>query len=108
VALAIDVQVDDYAQNGDGNGKESGGDAQDEEEQGITRCPCEVLGEEDPGEGTMVMCEECHAWQHGTCMGFPTEELIPDSYFCEQCRPDMYPDLIKCVTPCMPPSPQVA
>ncbi|THH28378.1 hypothetical protein EUX98_g5797 [Antrodiella citrinella] len=93
LTLAIDAQVDEYAQNGDGIGKESGGDAQDEEEQGITRCPCE--GEEDPGEGTMVMCEECHAWQHGTCMGFPTEDLIPDNYFCEQCRPDMYPDLIK-------------
>ncbi|KAH8107890.1 hypothetical protein BXZ70DRAFT_19622 [Cristinia sonorae] len=95
VALSVDTQLDEYAQNGDENVKDGGGDAPDDEEQGITRCPCEVLGEEDPGEGTMVECEDCGAWQHGSCMGFPTEEVIPDSYFCEQCRPEMYPDLIK-------------
>ncbi|TCD68256.1 hypothetical protein EIP91_011222 [Steccherinum ochraceum] len=92
---ALDIHVDEDALNGDGVAKDVAGDAPEDEEQGITRCPCEVLGEEDPGEGTMVMCEDCHAWQHGTCMGFPTEELIPDSYFCEQCKPDMYPELIK-------------
>ena len=42
-ALVVDVQVDDLAQNGDGNGKDGGGDAQEDEEQGITRCPCEGI-----------------------------------------------------------------
>ena len=46
----------------------------------------------------MVQCETCNAWQHGLCMGFEAEEQLPeDDYHCEQCRPDLHADLLKCV-----------
>ena len=39
----------------------------------------------------MVQCETCDVWQHGQCMGFPTEEdLPPGEYHCELCRPDLH------------------
>ena len=42
-ALTVDVHVDELGQNGDENGKDGAGDAQEDEEQGITRCPCEGM-----------------------------------------------------------------
>ena len=45
----------------------------------------------------MAQCEECKAWQHGVCMGYADAELVPQHYFCEQCRPELWIDLIECV-----------
>jgi hypothetical protein len=93
------------------------GDAQEEEEeQGITRCVCGstgafghllvilllgliTLSEDDPDAGEfMVQCETCTAWQHGLCMGYESEDQLPnDAYHCEQCRPDLHHDLLKYV-----------
>ncbi|KAI0785676.1 hypothetical protein C8Q75DRAFT_809268 [Abortiporus biennis] len=71
-------------------------DPQEEEEQGITRCICEGTMEEDADAGEyMAMCEICHTWQHGPCMGYNSIEEIPNSYFCERCKPEMYPELLK-------------
>ncbi|KAI0775841.1 hypothetical protein BD413DRAFT_531981 [Trametes elegans] len=53
----------------------------------------ELVGE-DAGE-FMAQCEECKAWQHGVCMGYAETELVPQHYFCEQCRPEMWTDLIE-------------
>lgn len=37
----------------------------------------------------MVCCDECDAWQHNVCMGISeVEELLPEHYFCERCRPE--------------------
>lgn len=44
----------------------------------------------------MVECDNCHEWQHCQCMGF-TNDTIPEEYFCERCKPELYPDLAKCV-----------
>ncbi|KAF9524046.1 hypothetical protein CPB83DRAFT_886565 [Crepidotus variabilis] len=70
--------------------------AEDEEEQGVTRCVC-GSSEDDPEAGEfMVQCEDCKVWQHGPCMGYQTEAQIPeDDYYCEQCRPDMHIELLK-------------
>ena len=43
----------------------------------------------------MAECESCHAWQHGTCMGYQSPETMPLHYFCEKCRPDLYVELLK-------------
>jgi hypothetical protein len=43
----------------------------------------------------MAECDGCHAWQHGSCMGFDSPDSMPALYFCEKCRPDLYPDLLK-------------
>lgn len=46
----------------------------------------------------MAECEICHAWQHGTCMGYQSPETMPLHYYCEQCRPDLYTELLKCAS----------
>ncbi|TFY53826.1 hypothetical protein EVJ58_g9229, partial [Rhodofomes roseus] len=64
----------------------------EDEEGGITRCIC---GDEDGQGGFMAQCEMCEAWQHGKCMGFGEEADLPEHYYCEQCRPDLYVDLLR-------------
>lgn len=54
--------------------------------------------DESESSDFMAECDGCHAWQHGTCMGFATPSAVPTLYFCEKCRPDLYPDLIRCVS----------
>lgn len=46
----------------------------------------------------MAQCEECETWQHGRCMGFGEEADLPEHYYCELCRPDLYVDLLRCVS----------
>jgi hypothetical protein len=41
----------------------------------------------------MIQCETCQKWQHGQCIGYKTPDDVPDSYACEQCRPDLYEDV---------------
>lgn len=44
----------------------------------------------------MVQCETCKVWQHGLCMGYESEDqLHEDDYYCEQCRPELHPDIHK-------------
>ena len=43
----------------------------------------------------MAECDGCHAWQHGSCMGFDSPDSMPQLYFCEKCRPDLYPELLR-------------
>lgn len=61
-----------------------------------TRCVC---GNEELEQGArtrganpglFVQCETCHVWQHGFCVGFTREKNVPDTYFCERCRPDFH------------------
>ena len=47
----------------------------------------------------MVQCEICKAWQHGQCMHYAAADLVPNHYFCEDCRPDLWGEVIKCVLP---------
>lgn len=56
------------------------------------RCFCESLDDEG---GVMVQCEQCTTWQHILCMGFSSEENLPETYFCEKCKPELYPQLQK-------------
>lgn len=62
---------------------------EDEDESGVTRCPC---GRADEESGFMIMCDNCKVWQHGSCMGV-SEDKPPDEYFCEECRPDLHTDI---------------
>jgi hypothetical protein len=34
-----------------------------------------------------VQCDSCQVWQHGGCMGLTDESMLPEQYYCEQCRP---------------------
>ncbi|VDB95149.1 unnamed protein product [Peniophora sp. CBMAI 1063] len=72
-------------------------DNEPEEEQGVTRCICGKTGEDGDETGEfMVQCETCDVWQHGQCMGFPTEaDLPPGEYHCELCRPDLHVDRLE-------------
>lgn len=65
-------------------------------EEETTRCIC---GNEElkqnartrgANPGLFVQCENCHVWQHGFCVGFTREKNVPDTYFCEKCRPDFH------------------
>ncbi|KAI0645822.1 hypothetical protein C8Q79DRAFT_1010722 [Trametes meyenii] len=91
--LVLEIPQDENQENleliGDDTAAENG---EDEEESGITRCICEDEGEQ--GE-FMAQCEECKAWQHGVCMGYADAELVPQHYFCEQCRPQLWTELIE-------------
>ncbi|PIA95013.1 putative histone deacetylase complex subunit cti6 [Cercospora beticola] len=79
-------------------------EAVDDEE--ITRCICGMqeypgppLSEafagipdaqaEDAGE-LFILCDGCTVWQHGGCVGIVAENLTPEKYFCEQCRPKQH------------------
>jgi len=61
-----------------------------EDDEGEVRCLC---GENEDDGGFMIQCERCQKWQHGGCMGYETPDDVPDSYACEQCRPDLYKDV---------------
>ncbi|CAN6606656.1 hypothetical protein TRVA0_003S01794 [Trichomonascus vanleenenianus] len=72
-----------------------------EEEGGseVTRCIC---GHQDlPAQtvknskvevdtGLFIQCDLCHVWQHGCCVGFSSEDEVPDVYTCEKCRPERH------------------
>ena len=100
--------------------QETPADGQEEEEEaGITRCVCDGAGArpshssrkrgrsqlsplnsgpDDDGDAAefMIQCEICKVWQHGPCMGFATEDDIPQGdYYCEQCKPEDHADLLK-------------
>jgi hypothetical protein len=78
-------------------------DAGDEEE--VTRCICgqqeypgpplseafssAALESEDAG-GLFISCDGCSVWQHGGCVGIIEENLVPDKYYCEECRPKLH------------------
>ena len=70
----------------------------------ITRnvSPTFLLGEEDTEQGEfMVQCEICKAWQHGQCMHYEDAELVPNHYFCEECKPDLWVEVVKYVSSCL-------
>ncbi len=57
-----------------------------------------VANDDADAAGFMIQCEMCKAWQHGPCMGFASENDIPQGdYYCEQCKPEDHVELIKCV-----------
>ncbi|KAI1612036.1 hypothetical protein EDD36DRAFT_272599 [Exophiala viscosa] len=37
-----------------------------------------------------VQCDKCGVWQHGGCMGLLDESMLPDEYYCEQCKPQFH------------------
>ena len=62
--------------------------AEEEEEETIIRCICGYIEENKKDKRAMICCDKCSAWQHNVCMGMPDDDdLLPDSYFCEQCKP---------------------
>jgi PHD-finger len=71
-------------------------DDNDEEEEAIIRCIC---GANEDEEGwMMISCEDCTAWQHNLCMGITEQEdLLPETYYCEQCKPEDHADLLAAI-----------
>jgi len=94
--LTIDIPLDDDPSKVDISIGEGDPQEEEEEEAGITRCICQEAGlDESEGGEFMAECETCHAWQHGSCMGFDSPALVPKNYFCEKCRPDLWMDLLQ-------------
>ncbi|KAI5357121.1 Putative Zinc finger, PHD-type, ubiquitin interacting, Zinc finger, FYVE/PHD-type [Septoria linicola] len=98
------AQKDEDASKADEAIEDGDEDAIDEEE--ITRCICGLqeypgppLSEafaglpdaqaEDAGE-LFILCDGCTVWQHGGCVGIVAENLTPELYYCEQCRPKQH------------------
>jgi hypothetical protein len=96
-----EVTVKQQVENGDA---EHDTEAVEEE---ITRCICGQA--EYPGPSTslrlqqpdandltddtgnfFVQCDKCGVWQHGGCMGLLEESMLPDEYYCEQCKPQFH------------------
>lgn len=114
LSLTVDIPTDGDSPHGRMSTAGVDAEEEEEEEQGITRCICQetgvfrvsvfAAGRLIPPAGVdgaqesdwMAECDGCHAWQHGACMGFKDEDGIPALYYCEKCRPDLYPDLLKC------------
>ncbi|KAI0339880.1 hypothetical protein BDW22DRAFT_1360917 [Trametopsis cervina] len=94
--LTIDIPLDEDPAKVDVSVGDEEPQEEEEEEAGITRCICQEAGldESDAGE-FMAECETCHAWQHGSCMGFASPDLVPKHYFCEKCRPDLWTELLQ-------------
>ena len=73
-------------------------DAEDEDDDAsaeITRCVCGSQEYPFPDAdiedaGFMICCERCNVWQHGPCVGVMSEKEAPDTYYCEECRPDLH------------------
>lgn len=49
------------------------------------RCVCQSVDD----DGFTIQCEDCLVWQHAVCVGI-SKESVPESYFCEVCRPDLH------------------
>ena len=43
----------------------------------------------------MVQCEICKAWQHGQCMHYDALESVPVLYYCEECKPELWADVVR-------------
>ncbi|KAK5459785.1 Histone deacetylase complex subunit [Exophiala xenobiotica] len=87
------------------HGDEDAGPEATEEE--VTRCICgqaeypgpsASLRQQQPNPEALtddtgnffVQCDKCGVWQHGGCMGLLDESLLPDEYYCEQCKPEYH------------------
>ncbi|KAI0745154.1 hypothetical protein C8Q76DRAFT_702806 [Earliella scabrosa] len=96
ISLALEIP-DDPDNNPEGNGDEGVGEnGDDEDEAGVTRCICQKYGEEENEQSEfMVQCDTCKAWQHGSCMHYDASENVPQQYFCEECRPDLWGEVLR-------------
>ncbi|KAH9929604.1 uncharacterized protein BXZ73DRAFT_48020 [Epithele typhae] len=99
-ALVLQIPNDgmDHEVEAVGDEAENGED----EEGGVTRCICQKYGEsgrareEETDQGEfMVQCETCKAWQHGQCMHYEATDVVPQHYFCEECKPETWVEVIK-------------
>lgn len=49
------------------------------------RCVCDNTDD----DGFTIQCDDCLVWQHAICVGI-SKDNVPDSYFCDVCRPDLH------------------
>ncbi|OQR78298.1 hypothetical protein BIW11_06502 [Tropilaelaps mercedesae] len=50
-------------------------------EKDMVHCMCDV----DEESGLMMQCDICLCWQHGSCFGIESEQLVPERYVCVAC-----------------------
>lgn len=66
---------------------------EEEEPEEKIRCVCGEYEEETDIPRAMICCDNCEVWQHNDCMGL-AEDYEPDSYFCEECKPENHKPLL--------------
>lgn len=64
------------------------------ESEEVTRCICGSfdlkIDDDYEDTGLFVQCDKCLVWQHGFCVGLLNDSQMPETYFCEICRPDLH------------------
>ncbi len=60
------------------------------------RCVCENTDD----DGFTIQCEDCLVWQHAVCVGI-SKDNVPESYFCELCRPDLHQKVSQFMSRCI-------
>lgn len=45
-------------------------------------CTCGSQSDEE----FLIQCDQCHRIQHGSCVGIPNQEILPEEWICDECR----------------------
>jgi hypothetical protein len=89
------AEVDDVQSEQEEEEEEEDEEEEDDGSAEITRCVCGSQEYPFPDAdvedtGFMICCERCNVWQHGPCVGVMSEKEAPETYYCEECRPDLH------------------
>ncbi|ODV91370.1 hypothetical protein CANCADRAFT_57634 [Tortispora caseinolytica NRRL Y-17796] len=92
---ASDFQKGDNNNNEDEHDHEQIDDDENDEDDENVRCVCNNTYGNDDDTVLWAQCEQCGVWQHPHCtMGVDNADDLPEQYFCEQCHPDDFPNLV--------------
>lgn len=50
----------------------------------------ELLSDEPEPGSLFIQCDSCNVWQHGGCVGVLDDPMVPEKYFCDECRQDLH------------------
>ncbi|KPI40091.1 Transcription factor bye1 [Cyphellophora attinorum] len=92
----VDMNEAPAASKKKGTAKKASKKKEEEEPEEKIRCVCGEYEEETDIPRAMICCDNCDVWQHNDCMGFD-EEYAPDTYYCEECKPENHKKLLAAI-----------